>query len=259
MIKLLLKSTLFIVAFLFVQVTHADQLAYIRLDQAKAAKEYLETQSHVIVWCACCENEDQQYLTIENIYYKNVNYKNLYQVVLQGKDIEGNLETVNLDLAYTHVPKDGYYHTVGKLLNYDCDPCTQPFKIDSLNGLYVNPTYGNRSSNSIHILDIFVSSDFIMMHILYKSPIEYENGGWSRINSDVYIKNSEGKAKYSLLKAEGIAIAPNITESDFAGQHRSFRLYFPRIPDLSKSIDMIECVEDECFNFFNISLAKKFN
>jgi hypothetical protein len=237
--------------------SYADQLAYITLEQAKVAKDYLSKQSHVILWCACCDNDTKEYLSIENVYYKDVDYKNLYQVVLQGRDKDGKLTTVDLDLAYTHTLKDDLYHTVGRILSFECDPCTEPFKIETINGYYSNPKYTSRSSDNINIVDIIITSENVIIHLIYKSPFDYKNGGWANINSTISIKNSDEKKTYKLLQAEGIPIGPNKMNSDFKGQYHSFRLFFPRIFNLTKTIDIVECKKVGCFNFYKILLDKK--
>lgn len=255
--KINLKFTIYIIIFFSIQTMYADQLAYITLNQAKIAKEYLSGQSHIILWCACCDSDTKNHLNIENVYYKNVDYKNLYQIVVQGRNDNGELKTINLDLAYTHSLKDGFYHTIGKILNFECDPCTVPFKLDTVNGYYSSPTYGSKTSDNTSIVDITITPENIVIHIINKSSNDYENGGWININSNVAIKNSDETKLYKLIKAEGIPLSPNKKDSDFKGQYHSFRLFFPRIPNVKKTIDMIECEKESCFNFYGISVNKK--
>ena len=109
----------------------ADQLAYITLSQAKKAKTYLKTTDYLILWCACCENDVAEGITTDNVYYKKVNYKDYYQVVLEGKNQDGKYVSRDLDLAYVHSLENGFYKSVGKILNYECDPCTEPFELSN--------------------------------------------------------------------------------------------------------------------------------
>lgn len=106
----------------------ADQLAWISLDKAKEATELLKEQKNVILWCACCSNDEPILLTIENVYYKKVDHKDFYQVVVEGRDKKGTYLTENVDLAYVHLLYNDFYITVGQYLGYDCDPCTDAFQ-----------------------------------------------------------------------------------------------------------------------------------
>lgn len=119
----------------------ADQLAWISLDKAKEATELLKEQKNVILWCACCSNEEPVLLTIENVYYKKVNHKDFYQVVVEGRDKKGTYLTENVDLAYVHLLHKNFYITVGQYLGYDCDPCTDAFQIVNNKIKIRNPTY----------------------------------------------------------------------------------------------------------------------
>jgi len=119
----------------------ADQLAYITLTQAKEAEHYLKTTEYVLIWCGCCENDIPELVTTENVYYKKVNYKDFYQVVLEGKNEKGEYVSRDLDLAYVHSLENGFFKAVGKILNYKCDPCTEPFKLDNYNN--IKPTKHN--------------------------------------------------------------------------------------------------------------------
>ncbi|GGE44933.1 hypothetical protein [Psychroflexus planctonicus] len=79
------KFSLSIFFLLFANICFADQLAYITLSQAKEAQAYLITTDYIIIWCACCENDVAEMITTDNVYYKKVNYKDFYQVVVEGK------------------------------------------------------------------------------------------------------------------------------------------------------------------------------
>jgi hypothetical protein len=122
-----------LISILFILITNvclADQLAHINLSQAKETQTYLKTTDYLILWCACCGNDVAEMITTDNVYYKKVNYKDYYQVVLEGKNQDGEYVSRDLDLAYVHSLENGFYKSVGKILNYECDPCTGPFELD---------------------------------------------------------------------------------------------------------------------------------
>jgi hypothetical protein len=104
----------------------ADQLAWISLEQAQEATEYLKKQKQVILWCACCDNDSKTMVLISSITYKQVSDE-YYQVVLVGKTASGQTVTEELDLAYVHVNINGEARCLGTVLEYECDPCTEPF------------------------------------------------------------------------------------------------------------------------------------
>jgi hypothetical protein len=80
----------------------------------------------VILWCACCDNDSKTMVLISSITYKQVSDE-YYQVVLVGKTASGQTVTEELDLAYVHVNINGEARCLGTVLEYECDPCTEPF------------------------------------------------------------------------------------------------------------------------------------
>lgn len=66
---------------------------------------------------------------------------------------------------------------------------------------------------------------------------------WMNIDEGAYIV-ANGQ-KYQLRRAEGIAIAPNKTYYSYAGDTKTFKLYFPSIPTSATSIDFIESSSSE--------------
>lgn len=104
----------------------ADQLALISLSQAKKAVEFLKSQEEVVLWCACCDNEEKLLVRIKSVYFKPAG-KDLYQVMLNCVDKQGNLMEEALDLAYVHVRNSQQGYCLGNVLGMECDPCTEPF------------------------------------------------------------------------------------------------------------------------------------
>ncbi|MCL1938384.1 MAG: hypothetical protein FWF52_08335 [Candidatus Azobacteroides sp.] len=111
-------------------VCRADQLAYLSESQAIEAVEFLNTQKQLILWCTCCNNEAQQFITVSNVGYKYTGYENFYEVYVDGTDNKGSTKNYNLDLAYVHYLLGKKAYCVGKALGLDCDPCTAPFYPD---------------------------------------------------------------------------------------------------------------------------------
>jgi hypothetical protein len=122
-------KTLIAIAFLALAsgTAKADQLALITLDEAKKAADYISQQRELVLWCACCENETKERVTITSVYYRSAG-DDLYETVLKYKDSQGNLQERTIDLAYVHVFINGQAHCIGQILEMRCDPCTAPFE-----------------------------------------------------------------------------------------------------------------------------------
>ncbi|MEI7502145.1 MAG: hypothetical protein WCJ61_02570 [Paludibacter sp.] len=118
--------------FLFSILTHfiyADQLSYISKSQADSAISVLKNQSQVLLWCACCDKDPKVVMKIKDLQLSIVGQnKDQYQIVLVGIDKNGNEKKYDLDLAYTHIFKNGKWYSIGKELGFKCDPCTKPFR-----------------------------------------------------------------------------------------------------------------------------------
>jgi len=123
-----MKRTLYVLMMLIsASVSKADQLAYLSESQAMEAVEFLKEQNRVILWCACCDNEAQQLISVSNVNYKHTGYEDFYEIYIEGIDEEGIKKTCDLDLAYVHFLIGKKAYCVGKVLGFECDPCTEPF------------------------------------------------------------------------------------------------------------------------------------
>lgn len=110
-------------------VSKADQLAWVSLEQAKIATEYLISQEEIISWCACCNDDKMFLINIQSSYYKKVEgQENFYEVFIYGKDIYGNEINKSFDLAYLHCKKNNLAVCLGVALGFECKPCTPNFK-----------------------------------------------------------------------------------------------------------------------------------
>jgi len=105
----------------------ADQLQVLTLSQAKAAVEYLKKEPMVILWCSCCENETSKKVKVNEVFYKPDESGKYFSVILKGTDESGKEIEEYLDLAYVFVKKRNKAKSLGKVLNFKCDPCTKPF------------------------------------------------------------------------------------------------------------------------------------
>ena len=109
-------------------VAQADQLEWITKAQAEQAVKYLESQSELILWCACCTDDVASKIALTKVYYEKVaEADGYYQVFVEGTDEFGNEVSRGIDLAYVHVKVGRNAQCLGRVLRMKCDPCTRPF------------------------------------------------------------------------------------------------------------------------------------
>lgn len=125
-----MKSSLFVFLLLFaVNVSFADQLAWITEEQAEKTVQYLKDNKikNVILWCACCDNDEKMKIKVTRVSYKPVEGQPYYEVWIEGKDKDGKKLKQPVDLAYVHIKKEGKWSCLGRIMDFECDPCTKPF------------------------------------------------------------------------------------------------------------------------------------
>ena len=107
----------------------ADQLAYLSKDQAEMTVQFFKDYDlrEVIIWCACCENDTPQKITVEKVFYRYTGTDEFYEVVIEGKDKNDNYFQETIDLAYVHIKSGLKANCLGKELGFECTPCTVPF------------------------------------------------------------------------------------------------------------------------------------
>ena len=93
----------------------------------------------------------------------------------------------------------------------------------------------------------------------YTAPWYYKNGGWIKISPKTYLKTNNTAKKYSLLEAEGIAIAPNRIDFQSKADWQFFSLYFESIPNEDCILNMIESENptENDFNYYGVELNSK--
>jgi hypothetical protein len=116
--------------FILTNISNADQLAWLTKDEVKQAMDYINSNKidEVILFCACCDDDVKEKVTVSKIYYRQVkNSKEYYEIVIEGTTAETKPVKKAVDLAYVHIKKDDKAVCLGLEMGFKCDPCTKPF------------------------------------------------------------------------------------------------------------------------------------
>lgn len=126
--KKLLLLPLFITAISF---AYADQWQVLTKEQAENAVNYINQNTDMVLWCACCSNDTKEYVKISKAEYQYGRIvTDMYEVIIHGMNAKGDSVITGIDLAYVHIIKDGTARCLALELGLDCDPCTEPFSYE---------------------------------------------------------------------------------------------------------------------------------
>jgi hypothetical protein len=126
-----MKKLIFIALFIFFfKSAYSDQLQWLTLEQAEKTISFFEDKNikSVILWCACCDGDSKTKVKVRDVKYKKIDKENYYEVYIIGKTADGKKINKAVDLAYVHIKRGGMWYCLGKELNFECNPCTEPFK-----------------------------------------------------------------------------------------------------------------------------------
>lgn len=103
--------------------SQADQLAYISKSDAQEAVAFLKKNPKLFLFCGCCSMEKPREVTVIKAEVTYTGYEEYYEVIITYKTASGNEVTEAIDLAYAWKKSMFRYHTIGKLLGLEHDPC----------------------------------------------------------------------------------------------------------------------------------------
>jgi hypothetical protein len=154
----------FLITWLFNTIGFADQLAWINKDEAIKAVNLLNNNKNVVLFCGCCEDDTKQRKSLTAARYTQVSEDRAYYNVSIMYEDKGKSDWHDVDLAYIHIEIDGLWHSVGKALGMQCDPCTLPFSLNNNNTTktvirdfesgFLIGNYEYKTQNSGHHLEI---------------------------------------------------------------------------------------------------------
>jgi hypothetical protein len=109
----------------------------------------------------------------------------------------------------------------------------------SSSNTYNNPNIERNPTAALKVLSVKTEEHQTVITFSDNNKIDdYSFYQWFSIDKNAYII-ANGQ-KYTLNKAEGIALSPEKTYFSYAGETKNFTLYFPAIPKGTTSIDFIE-------------------
>lgn len=131
----------------------ADQKMWLTLEEANYTVNFLKKQSHIIDYCACCDDNPNEIL-IMNVHYEEIkqsknlkssllNKQKYYYVFVSGIDSNGQRYYEKIDLAYIYIPMGDKAVNLGLELGFNIDPCGQPIL-----KLYDSSTVGKENISS---------------------------------------------------------------------------------------------------------------
>lgn len=85
----------------------------------------------------------------------------------------------------------------------------------------------------------------------YISP--YVEEGWINIDPNTYLYDATHKKDFKLIGVLGTKFSPEKRSVSY-NQKIKFILYFEQIPIDTKTVSIIECENDSCFNFYGIEI-----
>ena len=129
-------------------------------------------------------------------------------------------------------------------------------KVKELEKVVYNPHVKSNpcDDNELKIMRIETENNYTRIDFVYNNG----NFGWVQMNSKCFIRPLGSQLQYSLIKTQGIPIAPNKHYFSKTNQTLYYTLYFAAIPQNVKVIDIIEKEIDTAghnfFNFYGVSM-----
>ena len=115
------------------------------------------------------------------------------------------------------------------------------------------PEIRNQDNKRVIISQIKRTSEKTIIDLFYLSNKNFKEAKAS-INPKIKIKETYGTKTYKIKSIKGIPLSPNKKTIEYEGQAFTFRLEFERVPSSVSRIDIIDCENSDCFNFYGIKL-----
>ena len=108
---------------------------------------------------------------------------------------------------------------------------------------YNYPTTNRNMSNTLKIISVDIQDNQTILTLSDKNTAADDDEQYLTLDKNAHIV-ANGQ-RYTLKKAEGIALSPNKTYFSYTGEIKTFKLYFSAIPKNVNSIDFIESSDND--------------
>lgn len=108
---------------------------------------------------------------------------------------------------------------------------------------YNNPIVNRNMSHNLKVESVVVQDNQTILTLSDNNRTKDGYFQWFCLDKNAYII-ANGQ-RYTLRRAEGIALSPDKTYFSYAGETKTFRLFFPAIPQNTTSIDFVESSDSE--------------
>ncbi len=121
-----------------------------------------------------------------------------------------------------------------------------------------NPQVEHSDDMSSFITKIETNKQYTI--VSFECTAHNENS-WIQLNKEIFIQTDVDNKHYNYVKSENIVMVPGRHNFAKAGEKLLFTVYFEKIPQEAKSIDIIERAGTRqngigYFNYYNVSLTK---
>ena len=119
-----------------------------------------------------------------------------------------------------------------------------------------NPVIKHQTQPTSSIMSIGMNEDYTRIDFVTVAG----NFLWVNVDPNTFLRPARSDLKLTLLKAQGIPLAPRKYYFKSRGEPLYYTLYFPALPKGIKRIDIIEKESPESpelyFNFYGVALAR---
>jgi hypothetical protein len=130
-------------------------------------------------------------------------------------------------------------------------------KIKEMEKYFFNPLVTDQTVGATEILRIEIERKFTRIDfICYARLNHFESFEWIHIMPETFIRPSGSAQEHTLIKAINIPLAPQKYYFKTSNDFLCYTLYFPKLPNDVKTIDIIEkeVLETIPFSFYGVSL-----
>lgn len=101
---------------MFLNPLHADQLAWLKQQDAERAASLLRGESELVLFCGCCDSDVPVYLQLFDAQVRHTGTENYWEVQISAVDYLDQSRVETIDLAYAWIRRDNQALNLGRAL-----------------------------------------------------------------------------------------------------------------------------------------------